>query len=78
MEQLLNSLKEGQSGRMTSVTADSDLKQRLLDFGMMEGTKIRCLRKGPSGSPILYRVRGTMLALRNEDAAGIVVISCPL
>ena len=76
MEQSLNTLQEGQSGRITSLHTGAAVKRRLLDFGLMEGTEIRCLRRGPAGSPVLYLVRGTMLALRNTDSAGIFVKRC--
>ena len=77
MEQSLNTLKEGQTGKITALLTEGALKRRLLDFGLIEGTKVLCLRRSPAGSPVLYRVRGTMLALRDTDGAKISVKLCP-
>ena len=76
MEQSLNTLKEGQKAQITSLSAEGALSRRLLDFGLIEGTDIACLRKSPAGSPVLYLARGTMLALRNTDGAKIFVKLC--
>jgi len=34
---------------------------------------IHCIRRGPSGDPTAYLVRETLVALRSEDAAQILV-----
>lgn len=73
MEMTLDALREGACGQITALEARGALRRRLLDFGLIEGTEIRCLRISPPGSPVLYRVRGTMLALRRRDAEYIRV-----
>lgn len=73
MEMTLGALREGAYGRITALEARGALRRRLLDFGLIEGTEVRCLRISPAGSPVLYRVRGTMLALRRCDAENIRV-----
>lgn len=77
MEMCLNCLKEGQQGRITRLTVDTGLHRRLLDFGLTAGTAVLCLRKSPSGDPVLYRIRGTMLALRNKDSGAVFVEVAP-
>lgn len=77
METTLDALTEGACARVTALQARGSLRRRLLDFGLIEGTEIRCLRISPTGSPVLYRVRGTMLALRRCDAEKIRVATCP-
>lgn len=76
MELTLDSLTEGECARITALQAGGALRRRLLDFGLIEGTDIHCLRISPTGSPALYRVRGTMLALRRCDAKKIRVAAC--
>lgn len=73
MEMRLSCLKEGQQGKITRLTAGTELHRRLLDFGLTTGTAVLCLRKGPTGDPALYRVRGTMLALRRKDSSRVFV-----
>lgn len=48
-------------------------RRRLLDLGLLPGTEVRALMKSPLGTPTAYDVRGTVLALRSEDASKIVV-----
>lgn len=67
----LSALADGQSGRISSVTLTGPIRRRLRDLGMIEGTKIKCLQKGPSGDPIAFFVRGTAIAIRRKDASCI-------
>ena len=69
MEMTLDRLREGECARILSLELTGELRRRLLDFGLIEGTWVVCLRVSPAGSPKLYRVRGTRLALRTKDAA---------
>ncbi len=73
MEISLSDLPEGGSATLNSLHVSSSMQRRLLDFGLIEGTKILCLRYG---APSLYKVRGTMLALRKSDSAMISVELC--
>lgn len=73
MEMTLNCLCVGQKARILALNMDGPLRRRLLDFGMIEGTTICCLRRSPAGSPVLYCVRGTQLALRTQDSRLISV-----
>lgn len=49
------------------------LRRRMRELGMVEGTKIRGLFCSPFGNPTAYRVRGTVLAVRTEDAEKIEI-----
>lgn len=73
MEMMLSALPQGQSATIKSMQLSTAVRRRLYDFGMMEGTKLCCLRQGACG---LYCVRGTMLALRRSDGARICVEPC--
>ncbi len=76
METTLDCLREGERGTVSALEMSGALRRRLMDFGLIEGTPIRCVRKSPAGSPILYSVRGTMLALRTCDSRRISVLPC--
>ncbi len=43
-------------------------RNRLLDLGMVPGSRIAVDLVHPSGSPIVYRLRGAAIALRREQA----------
>ena len=49
-------------------------KRRLMDLGFIPGSKIEVLRKIPAGDPTAYYVRGTIIALRNNEASHISII----
>ncbi|MBR3289761.1 MAG: ferrous iron transport protein A [Clostridia bacterium] len=51
------------------------LRRRLMDFGLCRGITVRPLFRSPSGDPTAYQIGGTVLALRDADAAGILVCS---
>lgn len=74
MEFRLSDLGKGQAGVLQEYRAEGLLACRLKQFGMVGGTKIRCLGCSPLGSPILFCVRGTVLALRREDCRNIPVV----
>lgn len=48
-------------------------RQRLLDLGFVPGTEIVTEMKSPTGEPTAYLVRGTMIALRREQARLVAV-----
>lgn len=74
MNILLRDLKTGEEGLLLSVDDRGIFASRLRGFGLMEGTRICALGAAPGGSPLLFRVRGTVLALRKGDCAAITVV----
>jgi DtxR family Mn-dependent transcriptional regulator len=48
-------------------------RRRLLDLGIVAGTVIRAELRGAAGEPIAYRVRGSLIALRREQASRVQV-----
>ena len=51
-----------------------NIKRRILDLGIIEGTKIKPVLKSPLGDPTAYEVRGSIISLREEDSKKIEVI----
>ncbi|MGN1098142.1 MAG: ferrous iron transport protein A [Clostridia bacterium] len=49
------------------------MKRRLIDLGLVEGTRVSPLFESLSGNPRAYCIRGAVIALRNEDAKLIKV-----
>ena len=66
-------LPEEQTGVVCEIKTKGAIRARLLDLGLIPGTKVQCLLHAPSGSPIAYSVRGACIALRRIDAAQIRV-----
>lgn len=69
----LNKLALGQTARVKNLKTRGTMRRRLLDMGLIEGTRVECLQKSPSGDPVAYLVRGAVIALRSEDSSGILV-----
>ena len=69
----LADLSPGSVCQIVSLELSGLLRRRILDLGIVPGTLIRCIRRGPSGDPTAYLVRETLIALRSEDAAQISV-----
>jgi DtxR family Mn-dependent transcriptional regulator len=68
--QSLAQLRVGGQGRVVGLTpacrgAD---RRRLLDLGFVPGALVTAEMISPSGDPTAYRIRGTLIALRREQA----------
>jgi len=64
-------------GRVVGLQAEGHVRRRLLDLGFVVGTRVTPLRRSPLGDPTAYGVRGTVIALRQADADGILVTPEP-
>ncbi len=69
----LDKLHIGETGQIISLLSYGTERRRFLDLGLVPGTTIESLQKSPSGNPIAYLIRGTVIALRNGDANKILV-----
>ena len=71
----LDRLQPLQRGIVMSVGGEEAMKRRLEELGIIRGTVIECVMISPLGDPVAYRIRGSVVALRRKDAAGIMI--CP-
>ncbi|MCD6290562.1 MAG: metal-dependent transcriptional regulator [Anaerolineae bacterium] len=69
----LADLPAGQQAEVARVGGEMALKSRLLEMGIVPGTKITVERVAPLGDPVEVTVRGYRLSLRREEAAVIVI-----
>lgn len=69
----LDTLKPGQSARITAVGGEGALRLRLLDMGLIPKTLVRVIKTAPLGDPIEIEIRGYELSLRLDDARMITV-----
>lgn len=69
----LSKLPLGHKCRVRRLIADGSIRRRFLDLGLINGTEITALGKSPSGDPVAYFIRGSVIALRSEDASLILV-----
>ncbi len=77
MEITLDKLPIDEVGKVTYLNVKKNLKRRLLDLGLTSDTEIKKLYKSPLNDPTAYLIRGSVIALRNEDAKNIFVFYTP-
>lgn len=72
-EALLTSLRPGQRAVVSGLDAAGDMRRRLQDMGLIQGTPVTCVERSPLGDPVAYQIRGAVIALRREDAGTVRV-----
>jgi ferrous iron transport protein A len=68
----LKDLKPGESGRIIHVYSNN-LRKRIIDMGLTNGTLIKVKKLAPLGDPIEILVRGYLLTLRKAEAKTIEI-----
>ena len=74
-DELLSGLKPGEVGRVVRLSGSCRglERRRLMDLGILPGTRIQVEMRSPSGDPTAYRIRGTTIALRKEQASHVQI-----
>lgn len=69
----LADLKKGQKAVIAELAVFDDMRRRLQDIGLIEGTVVECVGRSPLGDPCAYFIRGAVIALRSEDSGRVKV-----
>ena len=69
----LSQLAPGERARVLGVTSQGAMRRSLQELGLLAGAWVECLGKSPLGDPAAYRVRGAVIALRQDDARAVTV-----
>ena len=71
----LSSLKENEFAKIAGISKEcrGDNRRRLLDLGFVKGTEISIDLMSPLRNPKAYLVKGTSIALRNNQASKILI-----
>lgn len=67
----LRDLPPGSSGRVQRVGCDRPIARRLMEMGLLPGTRVTVVRVAPLGDPVQLRVRDYSLSIRLAEAAQI-------
>lgn len=67
----LTALREGEYGYVREISAGPAMARRLVDLGLVRGTRVTCVARSPAGDPCAYLIRGAIIALRRGDAQGV-------
>ena len=70
----LYDLKINDSASIKNIYCQNRTKRRMMDLGIVKGTQVRVILNSPSGNPRAYEVRGSVIAIRSEDARKIEVV----
>lgn len=70
----LSNLSIGEEGVVDALVCNSAIRRRFLDIGLIPGTEVLCYGRSPLGDPKAYLIRGKVIAIRREDAEGILLI----
>lgn len=70
---ILSELNLNITAKIAKINCSGSDRRRFLDLGIIKDTKIKPILKSPSGDPRAYEIRGSIIALRKDDAEKIEV-----
>lgn len=73
MDASLADLRPGQVARIASIDCERRMARRLMEMGLLPGTRVRVVRVAPLGDPMEIRLRHYALSVRRSEAARIAV-----
>jgi len=73
MELRLSDLEPGQKGVVLSIKGSGATRRRIMDMGIVRGSKMKVIRRAPLGDPVEFEIRDYNLTLRKKEADSILV-----
>ena len=73
MTTILSHLESGRRARIVRIKLAGEIRRRLSDMGLVNGSEVKLVRVAPLGDPIEIRVKGYDLSLRKDIASEIEV-----
>ena len=70
----LDQLNINRNAKIINLNCNNTLRRRLLDLGFVKGSSIKAVFKSPTGDPIAYEIKNTILALRKDDTKLINIV----
>lgn len=70
----LADLHVGQSGTIKELHGHGNIMHRLIDMGVVPGTKVNVLKFAPLGDPVEIKIKNFNLSLRMSEAKTIDVM----
>ena len=72
-QETLADVDVGEKAIVLELQCEGAYRRRLLDLGLIPGTEVRAVMMSPLGTPMAYEIRGSIIALRLNDASNIIV-----
>ncbi|WP_290772353.1 FeoA family protein [Anaerofustis sp.] len=73
IQKKLSNMEMNKTGEVAYIKCNGDERRRFLDLGIVKGTKVTPVLISPLGDPRAYEIRGTVIAIRKEDADKIYI-----
>ncbi len=69
----LAELPIGAEGTVVAVRCSRPVARRLMEMGLLPGTRVAVVRVAPLGDPLELRLRGYALSIRRQEAAAVML-----
>jgi ferrous iron transport protein A len=69
----LSALHVGDRAEVMALGSELAVRRRIMDLGLITGTRFRVVRVAPLGDPMEIAFRGLHLTMRKKEAEGIMV-----
>ena len=66
-------LQPGEIGTVSSLNHKDAITRRLLELGLIEGSRVTCLGRSVWKDPTVYVICGAQIALRKEVSCGVLL-----
>lgn len=74
---VLTDLTGGEEAVVVALLCEGPVRRRLLDLGLVPGTRVRRRLAASGGDPVAYEVLGSVVALRLSTARRILIGEAP-
>jgi len=71
--QPLTSIALGATATVAEINLPPDQRPRVMEMGLIAGTKVQLVRFAPMGDPVEIKLRGYNLTIRKHEAEKILV-----
>ena len=69
----LSDLSRGEEGVLDRLEVAADVAQRLMELGFLPGVRVSAARPAPGGDPMIFRVDGSEVAIRQAIARRLIL-----
>ncbi|WP_371372920.1 ferrous iron transport protein A [Sporomusa aerivorans] len=73
MVKLLSELSPGEIGTVAKIHGTGPIQRRIIDMGVVVGSKVEVRKFAPLGDPMEVKVKGFNLSLRKVEAQSIEI-----
>ncbi|MGC4094835.1 MAG: FeoA family protein [Polyangiaceae bacterium] len=73
----LAELPLGAVAKVTHVGGAGSFRRRLMELGLLPGTRVEVISCAPLGDPLELLVRGSSLSIRREQAQSVEIMRAP-